>query len=62
MGIANIRSANLRDSKAVSDLMLELGYSASPELIYRKLREFSERDYDEVFIAELDEEVVGVIS
>lgn len=62
MRVPSIRTAEVRDCCEIAKLMLELGYPTSPELLERKLKEFEGRDYDQVFVAELDEEIIGVIS
>lgn len=62
MAMVSVRTANISDSEAISELMSQLGYASSPELIERKLKEFEVRDYDQVFVALQGEEVVGVIS
>lgn len=51
MAMVSVRTANISDSEAISELMSQLGYASSPELIERKLKEFEVRDYDQVFVA-----------
>ncbi len=58
----NIRSAEIKDAPAIAGLMVQLGYSVDRSLIERKLHEFSESSIDNVFVAVLEQQVVGCIS
>ncbi len=58
----NVRRAESSDAEKISSLMNELGYSISSEALNAKLREFSQRDGDEVFVAEHNGNIQGCIS
>ncbi|RVU86000.1 GNAT family N-acetyltransferase [Leucothrix sargassi] len=58
----NIRKAERKDALSISQLMDQLGYGASTELIESKLHEFSKNSHDEVFVAQKNDVVVGCIS
>jgi ribosomal protein S18 acetylase RimI-like enzyme len=57
-----IRPAKTQDSEMISELMDQLGYGASSELIEEKLTAFQSSASDAVFVADLDGVVVGEIS
>ena len=57
-----VRPANLQDSEAISQLIAQLGYGADSALIQLKLKSFGEDPLDEVFVAESDEKICGVVS
>jgi len=56
------RSAKTNDADAISELMEQLGYETTTELIRAKLVEFSKDPLDEVFVAELQGSIVGFVS
>ncbi len=58
----NIRRAKIEDSKEISELMGQLGYKTSCELIISKLSEFIQTSIDVVFVAEINDAIVGIIS
>ena len=58
----NVRRAEFRDTKEISDLMTQLGYDATSSLLDRKLTEFSKSPIDSVFVAEISGTIVGCIS
>ncbi len=58
----NVREARDSDADRIVDLVNQLGYSATSDLIHLKLNEFKNRSYDEVYVAEDDGEVKGCIS
>ena len=58
----NIRQANSDDASEISNLMKQLGYSASPELIQQNLRSIETNDDDLVLVANSDSGISGVIS
>jgi len=58
----NIESAKYEHAEKISNLMLELGYATTRELIEIKLQFVSNSDLDEVFVAAENNEIVGVIS
>lgn len=57
-----VRSATIEDAADIVGLMRQLGYSVNISLIEEKLRDFSGSATDTVFVAELENEVVGCIS
>ena len=57
-----VRTARDSDTDRIVDLMNQLGYSVSSDLIYSKLSEFKTRNYDAVYVAEIDDQVMGCIS
>lgn len=57
-----VRTAQDSDTEQIVDLMNQLGYSASADLIRLKLDQFGSRTYDEVYVAEIGDKVVGCIS
>lgn len=58
----NIRTARIEDTDEIVELMKQLGYPVSQELIEQKLHDFESRSYDQVFVAEIESEMIGVIS
>jgi ribosomal protein S18 acetylase RimI-like enzyme len=58
----NIRSVAITDAESISQLMNQLGYATLPSLIAEKITAFSNSLIDQVFIAETEGKVVGVIS
>ena len=60
--MAIVRPAELTDTEAISSLLIELGYPASPALVLQKLHLLSGSDHDAVYVAEISDAVAGVIS
>jgi GNAT superfamily N-acetyltransferase len=58
----NLRIAEISDSDEISGLMNQLGYDSPPELIRTKLVKFCSTPNDIVFVAVIDEKIVGCIS
>jgi N-acetylglutamate synthase-like GNAT family acetyltransferase len=58
----NVRRAEFRDTKEISDLMTQLGYDATSSLLDKKLTEFSTSPIDAVFVAEVHGTITGCIS
>ncbi len=58
----NIRRANCQDAQKIAELMKQLGYEASRDLIERKLTAFGKTPIDTVFVAESEGTIIGVIS
>ena len=57
-----IRQAIQSDSDSISELMVQLGYEVSPDLILENIKVIAKSKTDAVFIAEGDGKVIGVIS
>ncbi len=57
-----VRLANPEDADSISGLMAQLGYPASPALLEEKLRAFESDPLDQVFVAVLNDRLVGVVS
>ncbi len=57
-----IRIARIEDSESISLLMQELGYKTSVGLIREKLKEIAQSDIDQVFVAVIDNKVLGCVS
>ena len=57
-----VRHATISDTDALSDLMAQLGYPASPDLLRQKLTLLSQSANDAVFIATNDTGVAGCLS
>ena len=57
-----IRIARKEDSESISELMRELGYKTSVDLIREKIGEVVQSDIDQVFVAVIDNQVVGCVS
>jgi GNAT superfamily N-acetyltransferase len=60
--MTHIRKAALEDAGAISDLLAQLGYCATPAFLKRKLADLLGSSNDLILIAELRRIVVGVIS
>ena len=58
----NIESAKFECAKEISNLMIELGYETTRELIENKLQFVAKSDFDKVFVAAINNQIVGVIS
>ena len=58
----NIHRAKVEDSSEISELMDQLGYETSRELIESKLMKFDQTSIDVAFVAEIEDSIVGVIS
>jgi GNAT superfamily N-acetyltransferase len=58
----SIRIATSEDAEAIAELMMQLGYEASPAMIAGKLHFFAQSQYDEAFVATDDNRPVGCIS
>lgn len=58
----NVRLADPRDAQEVATLMTQLGYEITSSMIEKKFTEFSNAPIDEVFVAEMEGRIVGVIS
>lgn len=58
----NIRSVAITDAESISQLMNQLGYATLPSLIAEKITAFSNSLIDQVFVAETERKVIGVIS
>jgi len=56
-----IREAGSDDAKALSDLLIELGYELCPEDVRARIEEYGS-DSDSVLVAHIADEVVGFIS
>ncbi|WP_348945279.1 GNAT family N-acetyltransferase [Chitinibacter sp. FCG-7] len=56
------RPANPEDAQAISQLMQQLGYEISPELMQSKIEFMTMSEMDAVFVAEITDQIVGVIS
>jgi hypothetical protein len=57
-----IRLIEEHDNSEVAGLMAELGYPVSPELITQKIQDISRSDIDCAYVAELEGQILGVIS
>ena len=57
-----IRDAKSEDNRRISELLKQLGYSASVDLITEKLEEIGLSNFDQVFVAEKDDQLIGLIS
>lgn len=57
-----IREARLADADRLAELMPQLGYAIAPARLAEKIADFSNSQSDAVFIAELDDTLVGFIS
>ena len=57
-----IRIAKNEDSEPISLLMRELGYKTSADLIRKKIKEIAQSDIDQVFVAVIDNQVLGCVS
>jgi N-acetylglutamate synthase-like GNAT family acetyltransferase len=57
-----IRDATDRDPEAIAVLITQLNYPTDANFIVRRLAEFLENPHAFVIVADLDEEVVGVLS
>ena len=57
-----IRQAIHSDSDSISELMVQLGYEVSPDLILENIKVIAKSKTDAVFVAEDESKVVGVIS
>ena len=57
-----IRCATVEDAGRISELMGQLGYLVTPELVARRLALFAKRDTDVVLVAQEYGQVVGVVS
>lgn len=60
--LINIRSVATTDAESISHLMNQLGYATSSSLITEKIANFSNSLIDQVFVAETEGKVIGVIS
>ena len=57
-----IRIAQEEDSETLSGLMRQLGYNTSPRLIRDKIAEISLSPIDQVFVALIEDEVIGCVT
>jgi GNAT superfamily N-acetyltransferase len=57
-----IREAVQSDSDSISELMMQLGYEVSPNLILENIKVIATSSLDVVFVAEDDGKIRGVIS
>ena len=57
-----IRCATVEDAGRISELMGQLGYLVTPELVARRLVLFAKRDTDVVLVAQEYGQVVGAVS
>ncbi|WP_198780263.1 GNAT family N-acetyltransferase [Shewanella putrefaciens] len=60
MNLIQIRQIQIADLKVIADLLLQLGYSATPEQLQKYLGK-SDRT-DEVYLAEVEGKILGLIS
>lgn len=60
--MTQIRLAHLEDANAIAQLMLQLGYNSSSELIRNKLELLAKNPLDCVFVAQQGEILAGVMS
>ncbi|TML44378.1 MAG: GNAT family N-acetyltransferase [Actinobacteria bacterium] len=56
------RPASAEDVARVSELLEQLGYAASPEVVGRRLQALTASPHDDVWVAERDETVVGLVA
>ncbi len=57
-----IRDAEKNDAPVVINLVKELGYDISLEHIHKRIARFSKKTNDRIMVAELEDEVVGLLS
>jgi GNAT superfamily N-acetyltransferase len=57
-----IRLIEEHDNAEVAELMAELGYAVSPELITQNIQDISQSDIDCAYVAEFEGQILGVIS
>lgn len=62
MSNINIRNATINDISAILPLMSQLGYPSSSEELAMRFKCFIDNDGYGVFVAELDNKVVGLIA
>jgi GNAT superfamily N-acetyltransferase len=60
--MATVRLAQISDAPGVSQLLKQLGYPLSPELVQQQIALLKASDADAVFVAENDRMLFGVIS
>lgn len=57
-----IRDAEKSDAAVMSNMIKELGYEISLEHLHKEITRFSKKKNDRIMVAELDTEVVGMLS
>jgi len=57
-----IRDAAVEDAPSVAELLGDLGYPATIELVQEKIRKLGQRKHDRILVAEKSGIVVGVLS
>lgn len=57
-----IREAKLEDCNAIRDLLDQLGYPKSVEIIEKKLVQLLQTGWDEIFVYEVNEQVLAFIT
>ena len=60
--IVKIRKAHINDDIFISELMLQLGYYINTDEVRDKIIQLSNNSSDEIFVAESESHVVGVLS
>ncbi len=57
-----IREAHEEDASSIAVLLTQLGYPQDNTIVLKKLREFSDLDSANIFVAERNENVLGFLS